>query len=383
MPALHVFIDTNILLNLYHFSDDKLENLDELTELISPGAMTIHLPRQVENELKRNRESKLQFAMTDFKNAKLTSGIPHHMRGTEAARQYDEAIKSAEQAKKILIANAVSLALSNELEVDKKISQLFNKATRHSEDDGLYNKALVRMHKGNPPGKPESIGDRYIWETLLAHVPDGDLFIISKDGDYSSPLTLDKTIRPLAFLSDEWSEAKNGGRLTVFKTIKEVVEYYKNLQSQPENIEEQPKEAHTEPMTPNVIAEQLTPVPDIPAPRANINLPPVTIATPEIPRESVHEAISNLAESGSFANTHWAVAHAANYLPHLTKDDAERLFQAAIDNNQVRWIISDEDVNDFYLSLINNWVTEINPELADEIIELLGLTPDPVEEEPA
>lgn len=381
MPALHVFIDTNILLNFYSFSDDKLEILDELIELVSPGTLTIHLPKQVENELKRNRESKLQFAMTEFKNAKLAAGVPHHMRGTEAAKQYDEAIKSAEKAKKVLIANAVSLALSNQLEVDEKLARLFDKATRHPEDDGMYNQALARMNKGNPPGKPQSIGDRYIWETLLAQVPDGDIFIISKDGDYSSPLTMDKTSRPLAFLSDEWSEAKNGGKLTVFKTINEVVEYYKNLQTQPENIDVPPAETHIDVEIP-ATGDDTSTGPDAPVPGPIVELPPPAPPTiPPVPRQPLDDAILELVESGSFSTTHWAVAQINNYLPVLTKEDAERLFQAAIDNNQIRWIMSDEDVNDFYLSLVNKWVTEINAELADEVIELLGLTPEPSEEE--
>ncbi|ERK98360.1 hypothetical protein O999_16040 [Pseudomonas putida LF54] len=380
MPALQVFIDTNILLNFYDFSDDKLEDLDELIELISPGEITLHLPKQVENELKRNRESKLQVAMINFNNGQFPTGVPHHMRGTEAARQYDEAIKSAKQAKKLLIANAASLALSNQLEVDTKITRLFDKATRHPESDDLYNQAIVRMHKGNPPGKPGNIGDRYIWETLLARIPHGDLFIISKDGDYASPLTPDRTTRPLGFLSDEWSEAKNQGKLTVFKTISEVIEYYKNLQSQPQNIE-QPQAEVQEPAAPPAAAVDQPPVFEQPAPEADIIVPPLPPVAPELPREPVIEAISALAESGSFANTHWAVANATRYLPQLTKEDAEILFQAAIDNNQVRWIISDEDVNAFYLSLFNNWVTELSPELADEVIELLGLKPDPTEEE--
>ncbi|PCC97334.1 PIN domain-containing protein [Halopseudomonas pelagia] len=176
MPALHLFIDTNIFLNFYSFSDDKLEILDELIVLTAPGQIILHLPKQVENELKRNRESKLQVALSDFKKAQLPTGVPHHMRGSEAARQYDEAVKSAEQAKRLLIANAIALALSDELEVDQKLSRLFEKATRYPEDDELYQKALVRMNKGNPPGKAQSIGDRYIWETLLAQVPNGDLF---------------------------------------------------------------------------------------------------------------------------------------------------------------------------------------------------------------
>ena len=379
MPALQVFIDTNILLNFYEFSDDKLEILDELTELVSPDAITLHLPKQVENELKRNRESKLQFAINNFNNAQLPTGVPHHMRGTEAARQYDEAIKSAKQAKKLLIANAASLALSNQLEVDTKITKLFERATRHPEDDELYNQAIVRMHKGNPPGKAGNIGDRYIWETLLARTPNEDLFIISKDGDYASPLTTDKTIRPLSFLTDEWSEAKNKGKLTVFKTISEVVEYYKNLQSQPENIEDPQAEKQESAAE----AAEPPPAPEKPAPEINADSPLSPPAAPQLPREPVDEAISELEGSGSFSTTHWAVANATPYLDRLTKDDAERLFQAAIDNNQIRWIISDADVNAFYLSLVNKWVTEISPDIADSVIDILGLTPDPTDQEPA
>jgi hypothetical protein len=380
MPALHLFIDTNIFLNFYSFSDDKLEILDELIELAAPGQMTIHLPKQVENELKRNRESKLQVAMSDFKKAQLPTAVPHHMRGTEAARQYDEAVKSAEQAKKLLIANAISLALRNELEVDQKLSRLFEKASRHPEDDELYQKAMVRMNKGNPPGKAQSIGDRYIWETLLTHVPDGDLFIISKDGDYASPLTMDKTSRPLAYLADEWTESKDGGSLTIFRTINEVVGYYKNLQNQPDVEDPGLAQAQEAPESPEVVHDDQRPIPEVPAPEIGDNVPQRE-AIPAVPRDEVEAAILNLVDSGSFTTTHSAVANLNRYLQQLTKQDAEQLFQAATDNSQIRWIISDEDVNDLYLSLVTQWVAEVDPEFADSIIELLGLSPETPEEE--
>lgn len=377
MPALHLFIDTNIFLNFYSFSDDKLEILDELIELTAPGQMTVHLPKQVENELKRNRESKLQFAMSDFKKAQIPTAVPHHMRGTEAARQYDEAVKSAEQAKKLLIANATSLALRNELEVDQKLARLFEKASRHPEDDEQYQKSLVRMNKGNPPGKAQSIGDRYIWETLLSRVPDGDLFIISKDGDYASPLTMDKTSRPLAYLADEWTESKAGGRLTIFRTINEVVDYYKNLQTQPEAEDLLPAEVQ---QAPEVVQDDQRPIPEEPAPEVE-DVVAHREDVPAIPREVVEAAIEYLVDSGNFTTTHSAVANLNNYLQHLTKQDAERLFEAATENTQIRWIMSDEDVNDLYLSLVTKWVTEVDPDLADNIIDLLGLSPATPDEE--
>jgi tetratricopeptide (TPR) repeat protein len=380
MPALHLFIDTNIFLNFYSFSDDKLEILDELIELTAPGQMNVHLPKQVENELKRNRESKLQVAMSDFKKNQIQTAVPHHMRGTEAAKQYDEAIKSAEQAKRLLIANATSLALRNELEVDRKLARLFEKASRHPEDDELYQKSLVRMNKGNPPGKAQSIGDRYIWETLLSRVPDCDLFIISKDGDYASPLTMDKTSRPLAYLADEWTESKAGGRLTIFRTINEVVDYYKNLQTQPEAEDLQPAEVQEDPQVPEVVQDDQRPILKEPAPELE-NVVAQREAFPAIPREVVEAAIEYLVTSENFSTTHSAVANLNNYLPHLTKQDAERLFEAATENTQIRWIMSDEDINDLYLSLVTTWVTEVDPDLADNIIDLLGLSPATPDEE--
>jgi len=380
MPALHLFIDTNIFLNFYSFSDDKLEILDELIDLTAPGQMTIHLPKQVENELKRNRESKLQVAMSDFKKAQLPNAVPQHMRGTEAARQYDEAVKSAEQAKKLLIANAIALALSNELEVDQKLSRLFEKASRHPEDDELYQKALARMNKGNPPGKAQSIGDRYIWETLLTRVPDGDLFIISKDGDYASPLTMDRNTRPLAYLADEWTESKGGGRLTIFRTINEVVGYYKNIQNQPDVAIAIAAEAHAVPDVPELVNDEEGLIPEAIAPEVEGDVPQQAVV-PARPRDEIDAAILQLVDSGNFTTTHSAVANLNTFLQHLTKQDAERLFRAANDNSQIRWIISDEDVNDFYLSLVTKWVTEVNQELADSIIELLGLSPEPPDEE--
>jgi hypothetical protein len=391
MPALHVFIDTNIFLNFYSFPDDRLEVLDELVALTMPGQITLHLPKQVENEFKRNRESKLQGAMSEFNNAKLPSKVPNHMRGTATARQYDEAVKIVQQAKALLIANATSLALRNELDVDSKIAALFDNAARYAENDELYEKAIVRMNKGNPPGKGQSLGDRYNWETLLRHVPDGDLFIVSKDDDFVSPLTMDKISRPLAFLSDEWAELKGGGNLNMFRNIKDLVAYYKKHQEQPEVValpvpdvvEEAPvvaplnEPADVEPVQIPRIPESGG-EPDVVLPEEQEHLGQ---ELPRVPRAQVQAAVQNLVDSGSFSTTHYAVANLVPYLPHLTEQDAVALFRGAVTNSQIGWIITDEDVGDFYLSLLNEWATALDHDLADEVIDLLGLSTEPTEED--
>ncbi|RMW09860.1 hypothetical protein ALP03_00073 [Pseudomonas amygdali pv. tabaci] len=373
MAELSLFIDTNILLNFYSFPDDDLGILDELIGMIGPSDITLHLPKQVENELKRNRESKLQAAMSEFKNAKLQTAVPNHMRGTETAKQYVEAVKAAEQARKLLIGQATSLALQQGLEVDQKISALFEAAHRYPEDDHLYQKALIRMNKGNPPGKAQSIGDRYVWEVLLHHVPNGDLHIVSKDGDYASPFSMDKQSRPLGFLADEWSEAKDGGSLAVHTNIKAVVEYFKQLQAQP--VVNAPADEPIRDIDPPDLRVDRPAAPRAGGEVANLN-EVIQPAAPIVARELVETAVRDLAESGSFSITHVAIRDLKPLLSNLTKDDVETLFRAAIDNNQIRWILSDEDVADLYLSLINAWVTNVNVDLAEELIEQMGLSPE-------
>ena len=43
MPIIHLFIDTNVLLNFYHFADDSLEELVQLIDMISETGICLHL----------------------------------------------------------------------------------------------------------------------------------------------------------------------------------------------------------------------------------------------------------------------------------------------------------------------------------------------------
>ncbi|RMT23508.1 hypothetical protein ALP52_03127 [Pseudomonas amygdali pv. mori] len=376
---MHLFIDTNIFLNLYTYPDDDDGVVDELLDNMGPDRIVLHLPKQVENEFERNRESKLQEAVAIFQSGKFPTGVPNHMRRTEAAKIYEKAIQGAKDARKQLIANATSLALQNNLPIDQKIVQLFSKALRYEEDDAVFRLAVERSQRGNPPGKGIGVGDRYNWETLLKNVPSGDLYIISKDGDYASPLSnYDKTaVRAKKYLSEEWSRLKNNGSLHIYTTIKAVITRYKQL------IEQEKLEEQTIPEPPPVAP------PPPPPPPAPIPPPPVMAAIqppppPFVPQVSVkdvevekqvREAIGYLENSGSFATTHAAIANLEKYTHLFDPTDATLLFNAAVENAQVRWIISDEDVNDFYLKLTSKFLTAVDPDLASQIVDLMGLAP--------
>ena len=382
MPVMHLFIDTNIFLNFYTYPDDDDGVIDELLENIGPNKIVLHLPKQVENEFERNRESKLHGAVTEFQSSKFPNAVPNHMRGTEAARNYQEAIKIAESAKKTLIANATGLALQNDLPVDRKITEIFNKSQKYGEDDATFKLAIERSQRGNPPGKGESVGDRYNWEVLLKHVPAGDLHIVSKDGDYASPLAnLDKrTVKAKRYLSEEWSKKKEDGSLHIYTNIKSVIAHYKKLVQQPELPEPPPVELDAPP-------------PAIPMPVPPPPPPPVhgtaegggphraldQLQSPEYIAaiNQKNEAIEYLKESGSFSTTHMAISKLSQYLGYFDASDATKLFNAALENAQVGWIISDDDVYDFYVKLANEFLTAVEPDLASQIVDLMGLVPVP------
>lgn len=385
MPVMHLFIDTNIFLNFYTYPDDDDGVIDELLENIGPNKIVLHLPKQVENEFERNRESKLHGAVTEFQSSKFPNAVPNHMRGTEAARNYQDAIKIAESAKKTLIANATGLALQNDLPVDKKITELFNKSQKYAEDDATFKLAIERSQRGNPPGKGESVGDRYNWEVLLKHVPAGDLHIVSKDGDYASPLAnLDKrTVKAKRYLSEEWSKKKEDGSLHIYTNIKSVIAHYKKLVQQPELPEPPPMELDAPP--PAIPFPVPPPPPPLPPPVhgvAAVGEPqraPDQLQSPEYLAfiNQKNEAIEYLKESGSFSTTHMAISKLALYLGYFNVSDATELFNAALENAQVGWIISDDDVYDFYVKLANEFLTAIEPDLASQIVDLMGLVPAP------
>lgn len=47
---MNIFIDTNVYLKFFHYSNDELEELRKLIVLIEQGEINLIIPRQVYNE---------------------------------------------------------------------------------------------------------------------------------------------------------------------------------------------------------------------------------------------------------------------------------------------------------------------------------------------
>lgn len=86
-------------------------------------------------------------------------------------------------------------------------------------------------------------------------------------------------------------------------------------------------------------------------------------------------AIDALMNSFSFATTHAAIAWLGHFRAVLTKEDAEKLLTAAIDDQQVNWIASDSFAYASFTALLSEH-TDIDDGLFDAAAELFGLKPD-------
>lgn len=381
--AMQLFIDTNIYLSFYQHSKDDVRDLDELLEEVFYDRIILHIPEQVDDELERNREARLSAAAKEFQKNFFSSEIPRHMQGLAMAQSYIDATNDAKRARDHLIAESLAKARSFQLDVDKKLELIFDAAKYHDHDPAILAKGRLRAELGNPPGKPGSVGDQYNWEMLLSRLPDEDLYVVTKDGDFVSALD-GKDERgmpyPNPFLKREWAHLKGKSNLYTFDSIKALLKHYKKAlanQAAQQAPAEQPAEEPAQPAKQEANQPVQVEV-DRPAEQArNDYVQPELVPLSPEQQAAKTAAIAALQASGSFATTHSLIPTLNEFRDSFTADEVTKLFRAAIDNNQVGWIISDNDVNEFYMFLFSRYVSQVDPDLMDEAIDLLGLSPDP------
>ena len=67
----------------------------------------------------------------------------------------------------------------------------------------------------------------------------------------------------------------------------------------------------------------------------------------KIQEAELESKISDLVYSGGFSTTHSAVSELQPLIPFLSSEDIQRINTAVEDNNQIRWIADDDDVEEF------------------------------------
>ena len=212
----NLYIDTNVYLTFYHFSNEDLEELKKLIALINTGNITLYLPQQTRNEFDRNREVKIADSLEKLRGTKLGNQFPMICHSYDEYALMKKAIKTFETSKSELLDKLQHDAETRTLLADEVLNQLFSKASIIETSDDILKRSILRFDIGNPPGKDKSYGDAINWESLLDETPeDKDLYFVSDDKDYYSKLN-DKKFNE--YLLKEWKEKKSSN-LHYFKRL--------------------------------------------------------------------------------------------------------------------------------------------------------------------
>jgi hypothetical protein len=291
---MHVFIDTNILLNFFHFAKDELDALSNVFASHEHGAAQVHLTQQVCDEFRRNRENKIKDAMKRFKDIKFNAQLPSFMKGYE---EYDSIRKLSSELQSLVKTMSEKVdadILEKNLLADHLISDIFSRARVIETSQDVFNAAHMRLTIGNPPGKQSSIGDAINWTILLQTVPDEEpLHVISEDGDFYSTLN-EEAAHP--FLAEEWLTKKRSP-LRVYRTLSAFMkEHFDGVAFSFDRAKD--------------------------------------------------ALIDDLAGVGSFSATHHLIAKLEAF-SYFSLKEVERILAAAVENSQFRWIVTDKDVSDF------------------------------------
>lgn len=326
---MNLFIDTNIYLTFYHFTNDDLEELKKLLAAIKGGKITVYFPEQVEIEFKRNRENKIAEALDRFDSMKLPNQYPQFCKG------YDEYSRLAELETEFQsVRNNLSTKLRKDIRMenlaaDMLLKELFGTCQKIPTTKLILQEAKNRFDLGNPPGKNNSYGDAICWTSLLHMIDPGpDLHFIARDKDYTSPL--DKSMLS-DFLREEWHELKGSN-----------VQYYNTLSS-----------------------------------FFSQHFPNIKLAS-EIEKEPY---IQKLIESMSFATTHLAISRLSHF-DDFTDRELNNILEAVVSNGQIYSILSDDDVSEFFTKLINENKGKINPKILEDFSNRYTSSLDQVDHDP-
>lgn len=299
---MKIFIDTNILLELFKLSGPDLDELKKVLKLSEKQKIEILISSQIEDEFWRNRENVIADAIKNLKETKIVSKLPNIVRGYDTYKSLKNTIDTFNKLSKKLEDEVQADISENKLKADELIKDLFKKNKPQEINQELIAKAQYRMNVGNPPGKKGTLGDAINWEWLITQKPEfweNELIIISADGDFESELNKGKLKE---YLTREWNQKNPDCEIVLFKSLPNFLDKY---------------------------------------------FPEIKFSD-EI--DKIH-AIESLANSYTFAGTHAAISR-LNELSDFTNDDVIKIINAYKENNQVRWILSDVDVLDFAKKII-------------------------------
>lgn len=318
---MNVFVDTNVLLDFFRLSQADLEELRKLTKLAEHKRITWLVSTFLVDEFTRNREAVIHHAITQFSNTLVRLNRPNLVRSYSECTQLEQIQDTCRTLVDVLKLKVTNDARARETKADVVINELFSSSDIRPVSKDIVDSGMRRGNLCQPPGKKDSYGDAIHWEWLLHTVPKGeDLFIVSGDGDFSSPL---EECALSEYLRDEWSRKKQS-TCTLFCSLTAFLKQH---------------------------------------------FPDIRLAD-EVGRLL---AIEKFEKSPNFATTHNAIKQLSRF-DDFSKDELTRLINAFSTNAQISWILGDADVKEFADKVVRlafaNGLDSIATPLADSLAEL-------------
>lgn len=151
---MDLFLDTNIWLSFYHYSNDDLEELRKLVVLIEKEKVTLHVTDQVVDEFRRNRNAKFNDAIKKFKTDKLNDQFPQLCKDYEEPyEQLRTAIRLYNDAKGLLLRRLTVDFSEEKLRADSVIKELFDRAKKIVASQALITQGLLASPSWEPAGE--------------------------------------------------------------------------------------------------------------------------------------------------------------------------------------------------------------------------------------
>ena len=235
---INVFLDTNIYLNFYRFSNEDLKKLENLIALIEKTEeIKLYTTDQVNIEFYRNREAVVNEILDRIDKIwswwlNLPSFSKKYSEHWNLQSSYRKLVDEKKDLKKRILDDVFNFQLAPDI----IIKELFDLAENIPVTTDIIETTKLRTLLWNPPGKKWSNWDAIHWECLLKSFPeDEDLYFVWWDWDFKSPIDNKKFN---IFLLDEWKEQKSSEiyfyeNLSVFlkdnfPDLEELDDYIKN-----------------------------------------------------------------------------------------------------------------------------------------------------------
>ena len=310
---MKLFIDTNIFLSFYgNPTAEDPKKLKQLVVLAENGKVNLLLPQQVMDETYRDRAEMINNSFfKKAKEAKVSLWVPDYCTKHEQYPSMRDCKKKLEEIHRKIVSDLWKDIENRKLPTDLLLQKLFDLASKVDNMPEIVESARQRIELGNPPGTKDSLGDAVIWESLLAETQTGEdqnLRFVSKDHGFCSPLDKNSFNE---FLLREWTD-KRQSKLFFYQDLREFFkEEFPEIELQPEADWEK-----------NLLIE-------------------------------------SLAQSSTFATTHYFIAQLSRYDSFFTQEQVENIVDALFTNSQISWIIGDPDVKRFYQDLYDSHFSSI------------------------